>query len=249
MSNGLGNPAAVAIVSSVASSEQGQEAIGEIGTALKIVFIAGGVLLTGKYAHSQYKKWNANRYARNNAGDPDLIAAAVIYESFSRFEFPGVLGFLLPSFDVSADEAALYQIASKVTSAKAVAKVYKIVFDRELHTDIKNGLDTQEMQTFWNIINAPENNTETSLYAIGSKLYVAKRNGISVNIAEQNANLEWSGTGNLYGNFQFNDEVGEVIAHGDFNGENYYIVEDCNFFGFGCKQGVVLQNQISNDKL
>ncbi|WP_044398815.1 hypothetical protein [Lacinutrix sp. Hel_I_90] len=245
MSTGLGNPALIA----VASSKEGQNAIGQGINALKYVLIIGGTIFASKIAYDQYKKWRAEKYARDNAGDPNLVAAAVIFNSFSRFEFPGVLGFLLPSFEISANERALYDIASQVESVKAVSKAYKILFDRTLFFDVSKGLDTQEMQNFWNIIKAESTNTDTTTqYPIGSTLYVADKSGILVNEAIQDQNGNWSGTNNLYGKYSYKQVVGKVIAIGVFENENYYIVQQIRFSQCltNCQIGVVLQSQVDN---
>lgn len=252
----LSNPLAIA---TVASSDEGQKAIGNTLKGVQILLVVAGTFMIGSYAWNQFKKWRAEKYANENAGNPNLIAAAIIYNSFSRFEAPGILSFLLPSFDISADEDALYNIASKVTNVKAVSDAYKILFDRNLVFDTQNGLDSQELQTFWNIINAPQQNNDTSTpYPIGSILYSANRDLI-INTAEKNENEIWEGTNILFGQFQLNDEVGKIVDTGKVTlnmtedeslvGQVYYIIEDCNWLGFNCKNGVVVHSQVRNKEL
>jgi hypothetical protein len=258
----MGNPAAVTAVSTVASSEAGQKAISGTVNAVKLLLIVGGGLFALQYGVKKYKEWRADSYARENAGNPNLIAAAVIYGSFSRFEFPSILSWILPSFEISTDEAALYQIATKVTNIQAVSDAYKILFDRNLFFDTQKGLDTAEMQNFWNIINSPANNQDTtSFYPVGSKLYVAQKSGITVNQAEL-VNGKWKGTNLLLGNFKHNELVGEVIAHGKVTesmvnsqtqnlvGQHYYIVKEVRYNQcvWNCLTGVVVQSQVTNEE-
>lgn len=243
---GLGNPALLAL----ANTDAGKDTVKSATKAIQIIAIVVGTVAASKYAWTKFKKWRAEKYARDNAGNPNLTAAAVIYNSFTRLGFPdsSFMSFLIPEFDISTDEDALNDIAAKVTNAKAVSDAYHILFDRELFFDIKNGLDTTELQTFWNTINSPQNNQDTvSLYPLGTTLYVASKNGITVNIAEKDDAGKWKGTGSLYGNFSHMEKLGKVIAHGVFDNENYYIVEDdwCMW----CKTGVVLQHQVTNKQL
>lgn len=256
----MGNPAAVAAVSTAANSEAGQKAINTTVSALKVGAITLGVVFAATYGYKKYKEWRADSYARENAGNPNLVAAAIIYSSFTRFEFPGILNWILPSFDISTDEDALYEIATKITNVKAVSDAYKILFDRNLFFDTQKGLDTDEMQNFWNIINAPSQNQDsTSFYPIGSKLWVAQKSGITVNVAEYKNN-RWQGTNVLMANLKHNDLIGEVIAHGKVTesmvnsstqnlvGQHYYIVKEIRYTQcvWNCLTGVVVQSQVTN---
>lgn len=248
-----GLPAAM-IANEVIGSDEGKKAIGQSINAAKIMLVILGSLAVVRYGNSQFKKLRADRFARENVGNPNLTAAAIIYESFTRVGFPdsSLLSFLIPSINISTDESALYSIASQVTNVKAVSEAYSILFDRNLFDDIRKGLDTSELKTFWNIINSPNDNQNLqTLYPIGTNLYSASKNMITVNKAVKDKNGNWKGTGELYGNFEFREDVGEVIAHGVFtkeNGsdENYYIIEKGWIFK---DQGVVLQHQITNKKI
>lgn len=220
-----------------------------------IIATAGAMALLF-WGPSVYKSWRAKQYARNNAGSPKVIAAGIIANSLIRFEFPGALGWILPDISISTNEAALFQLATQIESYKEVSDAYYILFDGALDQDIQQGLDTQEMQTFYQILKAKGTNQSNETYAVGSTLYCAAKAGIQVFKAAKVGN-GWNGTSELYGNFQFNEEVGKVIAHGivpqgDRNGndgQKYYIVENCFVFGIGCSTGVVLQSQIINRKL
>lgn len=254
----LNNPALLTL----ASTPEGQKAIQKTGGFISKLLIVGGVILVGSYGWSKYKKLRAEKYANKNIGNPNLIAAAIIYKSFKRFEIPGFIGSFLPSFDIWTDEAALNSIAVKVTNIKAVSDAYNILFDRNLFTDTTNGLDTAELNTFWNIIKSPSTNEESTLYAIGSKLYVAQKPYININQAVKQGNGQWKGTGLLYGKYNYGDLVGVVIAHGkvpqgmEHEGQNYYIVQEIQsplypFSGqclYNCLTGVVVQGQVSNIK-
>ncbi|WP_299681120.1 hypothetical protein [uncultured Tenacibaculum sp.] len=248
---GLQSPiTALSIANSAANTEEGKKAIGQGVNAVKYLIGAFGVIAIGKLGYSQFKKIRSDRFARENVGNPNLTAAAIIYDSFTRLGFPdsSVLSYLIPSVNISTDESALYEIATQVTNVKAVSEAYTILFDRSLFKDIHKGLDTDELKRFWNIINSPSANNQKTLYPIGSKLYSGSKNKITVNIAVKE-NGSWKGTGELYNTFNFREEVGEVIAHGVHNGENYYIVEQFFWSGLSKKQGVVLQHQVTNEKI
>ncbi|MFL0088533.1 hypothetical protein V2647_07790 [Tenacibaculum maritimum] len=246
---GMGNPLAI---SAVASTQEGQKAINQGVKSLKYIFVIVGGIAAAKYMNNQYKKLRADRFARENVGNPNLVAAAIIYESFTRIGFSesNILSYLIPSVNISTDEATLYKIAKSVTNVKAVSEAYSILFFRNLFTDIRKGLDTEELQTFWSIISSPavSENTKT-LFPIGSKLYCAVKKGITINKAKKE-NGEWKGTSELYGNYEFRDKLGTVIAHGVWNykdgtKENYYIIQGY----FGIDEGVVLQHQITNEEI
>ena len=264
MSKGLNNPALALTAAEFAKSETGKNTIKATTDAFKILLIVGGSIFAGRLAYKQYKKWRAERYANDNAGNPNLIAAAIIFKSFKRFEFPGPLGFLLGSFDYSTDEDALNDIAIKVTDIKAVSDAYRILFDRNLFFDTQKGLDTEELKTFWNKINAPNTNTDnTTNYPLGTKLHCASKSAILVNQAEKDANGHWKGTNMRYGQFNHGDLVGEVIAYGKvnepgnpLNGQTYYIVKKVFNPWFpdegecvtNCFTGVVVQSQVQPKK-
>ncbi len=256
---GLSNPiVAATAVSTALDSDQGKKAVGQAVNAAKYMLFAAGLYAALRFANKKFKAARADAFARENVGNPNLTAAAIINESFTRIGFGSgnLWSYLLPEFDISTDEAALYEIASKVTNIKAVSEAYKILFDRNLFEDTRNGLDTKELQKFWDIISSPDRNTNNNiLFPIGSTLYCAAKTGITVNIAKKDASGNWKGTSTLLENYKFGEEVGEVVAHGVFvdpNGhkENYYIVKDCFLlWKFNCKTGVVLQHQVTNEKL
>ncbi|CAL2104478.1 conserved protein of unknown function [Tenacibaculum sp. 190130A14a] len=251
---GMGNALVAATAVSAVNSEEGKKTISQGVSALKwgvlLLGIGSGVFLLNR----QFKKIRAERFARENAGNPNLTAAAIIYESFTRIGFSpsSFLNFLIPEINISTDEDALNDIARQVTNIKAVSHAYYILFDRNLFSDVQKGLDTEELKRFWEIINSPSKNfNNNTLFPIGSDLYCAVKTGITVNIAELENN-NWKGTGTLFGKFAFREKVGEVIANGvftkgDLTRENYYIVET-SILGFFKKTGVVLQHQITNEE-
>ncbi|WP_299431564.1 hypothetical protein [uncultured Aquimarina sp.] len=248
---GLGNPAALVAANALAPSvaKATDRSVDFFSKNAKPIALTAGTLALIYFGPKWYRNWRAKKYANDNIGNPNLIAAGIIYNSFSRFEPKGFLSLILPSFDISTDEDALFKIASDPKiNIKTVAEAYKILFQRNLGFDVQNGLDTQELNTFYSILQSGISNDLETLYPIGSTLYVAKKEGIIVNKAS-NQTGTWLGTNELFKQALFNEELGDVIAHGNFEGENYYIIEDCNIFGFNCEQGVVLQNQIRNEKL
>ncbi|WP_299106035.1 hypothetical protein [uncultured Tenacibaculum sp.] len=251
---GMGNPLVTATAVSAINSEEGQKTIKQGVSALKWGLIILGVVSGGYLLNKEFKKARAKRFSRENAGNPNLTAAAIIYESFTRIGFSpsSFLSYLIPEINISTNETALNDIARQVTNIKAVSHAYYILFDRQLFTDIRKGLDTKELKRFWEIINSPSKNINiNTLFPIGSELFCAVKTGITVNIAELENNV-WKGTGVLYGKFAFREKVGEVVAHGvltkeDKTQENYYIVES-SILGFFKKTGVVLQHQITNEE-
>ncbi|WP_282021192.1 hypothetical protein [Tenacibaculum aiptasiae] len=252
---GMGNPLVIAGATNIVNSKEGQKAIGQGANALKVIFLVLGVAAGLRYVNIQYKKLRAKNFARENAGNPNLTAAAIIYESFTRVGFPesSFLSMLIPSINISTNEGALYDIATKVSNVKAVSHAYYILFDRSLFTDIHKGLDTEELKKFWGTISSTsQNQNSTTLYPIGSTLYCADKNGITVNQAEKE-NGVWKGTGHFYDKLKFGEKVGDIIAHGSFEHpdgrkENYYIVESYFFAIPFTKTGVVLQHQVTNEK-
>lgn len=249
---------AIAVANTIANTEEGKKAIGQSITAAKYLTLGIASVFVFRFANSKFKELRADRFARRNIGNPNLTAAAIIYEAFTRIGFPpsSLLSYLIPSVNISTDEAALFAIASKVTNVKAVSEAYSILFNRNLFEDLRKGLDTKELKKFWEIISSPSRNTnQTQLYPIGTDLYSASKTMITVNIAEQ-INGKWKGTGRLYKTFKFGEEIGEVIAHGVFKKpdgtkENYYIVKRY-FISFPfpiLKTGVVVQHQVTNEKL
>ncbi len=252
----MGNPLVLTTAVTALSSDEGQKAIGQTANALKVLVVTAGIYFTGKFAIKKLKEVRARNFANENAGHPDLTAASVIFKSFKRFSFPGFLGFLLPTFDISTDESALNNIARKVTNVKSVSDAYRILYDRNLFQDVTGGLDTEELQTFWNFINSPSQNLDVkTTYPIGSVLYAAVKKGITVNIAEQDVDNTWKGTNKLYKKIQGGEVVGEIVSlgiwsHEEGRQENYYIVKDCwnNAWDWNCKYGVVFQHQVTNEK-
>jgi hypothetical protein len=254
----IANPVALA---TAASSKEGQKAIGQITTAAKVALLVGGGLLAANFAWKKFKEFRADKYIRDNIGNPNLIAAGVIHNSFLRLTAPGVFSLFFPEINISTDEDQLNIIANNITNVKAVSDAYKIMFDRNLGQDVQSGLDSEELQRFWNLLNSTQNNETSTLYPLGSELYVADRNGILVNKAEK-INNRWIGTNLLYGNFERNEFVGKVIAHGVIDesiagnsqsnliGENYYIVRKTGWcYLTSCDTGVVIQEQITNKEV
>ena len=228
-------------------------------TKIKCAFASSPSL--GKFLNSEYKKLRAKQFAKENIGHPNLIAASIIAESFTRFGVSkssfNLLSYILPEITISTDEATLYDIASKVTNIKAVSNTYYILFDRNLHEDITKGLSNTEAQRFWKILNSPlVNQDNATMYGVGLTLFSAVKGKLTrVNKAFKNESGKWEGTNNSYGNFKTGEAIGVVVANGVFTHvkgdkkgqkENYYIVKDClvDFLNWKCDYGVVLQHQV-----
>lgn len=247
---GLNNPLAIA---SIANTKEGQKTIQQGTVAARYIIMTLGIGVTLWYANKQFKKLRAKRFAEENVGNPNLIAATIIYSSFRRLEMPTFVSLIFPDITYSVDEDQLNEIASQITNVKAVSDAYRILFDRNLVQDISSDLSTDEALTFWNMINSPTTNTTQTLYPLGSDLYtVSVRTTVNKAVKDEHGN--WKGTGELYGNFKKNDLIGQIVDHGvwtheDGTQENYYIVEKCIIWGIGCDTGVVLQHQVTNIKL
>lgn len=250
-------------ISSFANSKEGKKTITQTANALKYLVLGLGIYFTGKLAYGKFKDIRAKNFANENIGHPDLIAATIIKQSFTRFGFPksSILSFLVSEIDISTDEKSLFTIASKITSIKEVARAYKILFDRNLQEDLQKGLDNKEAQKFWRILNAKAVNTNKSLYGVGLDLYAAvKGKEIRVNKAVKDSSGKWKGTNQSYGNFKNGEFVGKIIENGVWqhkNGskENYYIVKQSIYqaatdgvFTDDRRIGVVLQHQITDIK-
>mgnify|MGYP000480589446 CR=1 FL=1 len=258
-SKGLRNPLALATATTALNSKQGQQAVGQTVNAVKLLVVALGLYLAGKWSWQQFKKFRAKQYANKNIGHPDLIAASTIASSFKRFGFEksSVLSYILPQITVSTDEATLYDLASKITNIKAVSDAYNVLFDRSLQQDLQNDLSNTEAQKFWRILNADAINTDTYMYGINLTLYSAiKGKETRVNKAIQ-VNGKWEGTNESYGNFKTGEPIGIVIANGVFTddkgkAENYYIVQRNGFGNWNpldnWDTGVVLQHQVTEKK-
>lgn len=244
---GLGNPAAIAAAGELAPLAEKilDRRANFLEKNTKPILLTVGVIAGVYFGPKLYKKWRANRYANNNIGNPNLTAAAIIFSSFKRIKTSGLLSWIVPEINYWTNESALNDIASDPRiNIKSVANAYKIMYDRNMFNDVQGGLSTNELNVWYSILNSQDGNQTSVLYPIGSDLFVAKPS-IIVNIAEK-VNGQWKGTGKLYKKASFNEEIGEVIDHGVFQGENYYIVKDCNFLGFDCETGVVLQSQVTD---
>ncbi len=244
---GLSNPAVAAALAPAANTAV--KGAGDfISKNAKPILLAAGATALVVFGPKAYRNYRAKKYANANIGNPNLVAASIIFASFKRFKFPGFIGLFVPDINISTDEDSLNRIASDPkTHIKEVARAYKILFQRNLAQDVQQGLSTKELRTFYSLLQSKPINDDKTLYPIGSTLFVAKKPHITVNEATKQGN-SWKGTSFLFGNFNFNEKVGKVIANGIWNGENYYIVEKCGLGPFFCNTGVVLQHQVTNEK-
>lgn len=246
----LVNPVTTAIVGAKAANKT-SDFISNNGKGILITLATVGAIY---YVPKQWKKWRAERYARANIGKPHVTAAAIIHESFAKVGFKsGLFSYLLPEFNIYTDEAALMNIASRISNIQLVAKAYKILFDADLFKDTTNGLSTSELNTFYNAIGAATHNDDPQLensYLIGDLLYCAKKPSIRVPQVTQQEDGAWITTEKLYGNFTHKDLIGQVIALGIYEPENkrYYIVKSCAFLGFWCDYGIVWADQVTNEE-
>lgn len=258
----MGNPLALITASNVVNSKEGQKAVGQTVNAAKVLIVTAGVFFTAKYAYSKFKEIRARNFANENIGHPDLIAASIIYESFTRIGYPpsSILSYIFSEINISTDEASLYEIASNVTDIKAVANAYYILYDRNLQEDLQKGTSNKEAKKFWSILNSPVFNQDTgTMYGVGLELFSAiKGKTLRVNKAVQDSLGKWKGTNESYGNFKTGQAIGTIVSNGVWthkegskkgSKENYYIVKDGLFSDwdfFNRNHGVVLQHQITD---
>lgn len=254
-SKGLKNPAAVALAPSAmelagkAFEFQGRQVDFLQKNAKPILLTVAAVTLI-YFGPKWYKKLRAENYAKKNIGRPEVTAAAIIYNSFSRFEPKGFLGLILPSFNISTNEEALYDIARKVSNITEVAKAYSILFDRNLLFDIQDGLNSKELNTFVGIINGKDGNPDIKRTILaGSKVFNAKKETIAVKEAVLRDGV-WKSTNNLFANVSPNEPIGEVVSSHIYEptGSRYYIVKKCSLFVV-CNYGLVWDFQVTDKKI
>jgi len=255
---GLHNPAAVAIAPSVIDSVKStadsllkiqHNQLDFFQKNAKPIALTLGAIGLIYFGPKWYRKWRADNYAKKNIGKPEVTAAAIIYSSFSRFEPTGFLSYILPTFNISANEQALYDIARKVSNISEVANAYDILFNRNLLTDIQDGLSTNELNTFIAIINGKDGNPDISRTILaGSTVYNSKKETIAIKEAKE-TNGVWQSTNNLFADVAPNEKIGEVVSSHVYQptGSTYYIVKKCSFFAF-CDYGLVWDIQITDKK-
>ncbi|KAB8153384.1 hypothetical protein EZY14_009130 [Kordia sp. TARA_039_SRF] len=221
----------------------------------KPIMLTLGTVALLYYGPKYSRNVRAKNFANNNIGNPNAIAAAILDGSFTRLGYrEGFLSVLMPEWDIAADEDAIYQVADSVTDVQAVAEAYNILTrGRVLLDDLKSGLATDEMKSFFNRIQSIGYNNSEEVFLIGAELYNAKKSRITLPQIEKNSKGEWVTTGELYGDFEPNDFVGEVFGSGvDSEGKTYYNIQWCTFFQWqwtycGLK-GRVYHDQVTNIK-
>lgn len=238
-STSLGNPLAVA------AADKGVTFLTNNWKPVVLTLGTIGVLYFGP---KWYRKVRAKNYANNNIGNPNVMAAAIFYNSFTRIGFAdsSFLSYVFPEINLWTDEDSLYNIAHQVSSLNEVAKSYNILFGRVLFNDLHSGLDSDEMSNFYTIIRQGSHNQSTQKYLVGDKLYCAIQR-ISIPEVEQKNDGSWVETGRLYDNYQYRDYVGTIYYNGYLEEENkhYYIISYCTLIG--CFDwGIVWQDQVTN---
>lgn len=258
--NGLGNPAA-AIVATKSVEKltpaindtiiEGNKRMGKthdfmLKNAVPVVVtlaVVAGVYFGSKW----YKKYRVKKYARENIDNPDVQAAGIFRKAFVKFEPEGVLSWFLPQINIWTNSNELMKIARSTSSLKNVAKAYSILFDGDLYKDIQNGLDSSDLKEFYATINGTSGNPAIKVrLAKGDKVFSAKKGEtLKVYKAEWDSKAnKWKQIGELYGNFEFNQEIGKVHASYNYSAESvYYIVERGTIFK---DYGLVWDNTIKN---
>ncbi len=233
--------------------------IAETGDFLKKLFLVAGIAGGTYLTYREYKKYRRRKYLEANINNSNVQAAIVINDAFLNFEPSGVLSWFLPSFNISTDTNQLYAIAQNVTDLTEVAKAYNMVFDRNLSDDLSQASGAVYI-SFMNIINNKGDaqiNEATGTYDIvlaGDTIYSAV-NGSTLSVKKAVYNSEtnqWQSTNELYGNFGYGDEIGEVVTSVLFTQSpisRYYIVKTGGFLGIGVSYGLVWDNQITNNKI
>lgn len=198
-----------------------------------------------------YRSIVAKTFIRNNPGSPYVRASYIIANSVKTFTIPSILGDLF-SINYSTNENSINNALASVDSYPELASAYYKIFGRNLDSDLQNALDENELSDAFDIVN--DFQTTTS-FPVGSDLYVKSGQNITINEAVFK-NGEWQPTNNLYGSNIHNagDSIGSIEATGivpvgmELAGQTYYIVKDCNWFGFDCDYGVVVHSQVTNKK-
>lgn len=199
-----------------------------------------------------YREWRAKNFIRNNAGNPYVRASFVIANSIKTFTIPSIFGDLF-SMNYDTNENSINNALALAPDYTELAKVYYTLFNRNIDTDLQAALDEDELSDTYDVINGTQNTTR---FPNGSTLYVKAGNDIVINKAVQE-NGSWKGTNALYISgtsfFEPKETVGTIHFSGIVtdpndpnNGQVYYIVQDCNWFGSNCDFGVVLHSQVTN---
>ncbi len=226
----MGNPLAVigaTEVASVAKTKAGQKVIDDTFTAVKVAVLVAGAIFIAKYGYGQYKQYRAKKYARENAMRPEVQIALMFYNAM-KGNIVSVLGFEVDIPD-GTDEQVLNNLALQCDLV-SVAKAYKILFDRELMTDINEELDSDELRTFFNRLRAKGSDTTTppeklKAFPKGTTVYCRNKNGITLLRADfKNGKVVVTKENKDF--YEYAKEIGKIQAVvKDENGEIFYVID------------------------
>lgn len=237
---GLSNPVVVAAVASKAADQANatRKSIGKFFQRNGKVMLGTVTGLVVTYvAYKEIKKYRKRVYIEKNLGNYNLIAAMVMYKSMHRISKPVFpFNLLISSIPDGTDEAALFNIATKVTNIQEVAKAYRIVFDVSLADDINSELTNSEMVRFYNtIINkSTYTGSTTAIYPNGTPIYVLNPNGLTV----------YDVKGNYLAHKDFGEHIGWVEYH--FPTQKMYKIDRKGVVDTVMGPGYVMKKDVTN---
>ncbi len=230
MNKGMSNPAVILAATEIAKTDAGKKAIEATGNAVKLIFMIGGVVLTGWYANKKYKEWRVKKYLTENASKKEVQLAMLFRGAMKR----------LPSIDLlwteisipdGTDEDLINLLGRNEVSIDLISKAYKIIFDSVLLTDINSELSGTELQTFFKGVNATGTDNTTPAnsfvhYLKNQTIWVRKKDTPLATRRATKQNGHWIITNDSKGQFTFGEKIGSIYdikIHP--NGEIDYIID------------------------
>jgi hypothetical protein len=239
MKDNLGNPLAIAAGAQAANSFVQNKTVQKVG---KVVLI-GGVSIVGiMFTRAQLRKSRARRVMRK--GTPEVQQAINLRIAMKGSNaFPSEKGFnfftSLPTpFGVlwdlpdGTDEDLIYKTAAKISNWPQVQKDYKDIFYKELISDLRDELDNDELEQFYNVLNrlntkdtdtattTTSSGTKVNHYRVGELVY-AVRDGVKDFLNEQLFTVDDT--------YDIGDEIGKITKVLIKNGKVVYQLEHDGF--------------------
>jgi hypothetical protein len=249
----MNNPYAVAAAANIGGKiavKTGDFVSNNAKTILVVILSIFAITFGPKY----YKEYVAKKFIRDNPANIYVRASFIIANSVKTFAIPTFFGNLF-SFNYNVNESSINNALASVgaNNFAELARVYYKLFSRNLDSDLQSALDEEELQSAYDVIDDVQSSTS---FAIGTLLKVKAGADITVNQAIYEAGM-WAGTDKLMDTSKNVHKAGEEIGIVHFKGivsetdlqhagKTYYIVENCNWFGFDCDYGVVLNSQVTN---
>lgn len=223
----LGNPLVVASAVEASKTDAGQKAIKDTTNAIKIGVLVAGSIFLARYGYSQYKKFRARKYAKENGHKPEVQAAVMLHSAM----FSGTLDILGFEFTIpdGTDETVLNNLALQI-DLKQVSDAYKILFDRTLLFDVQNELTGSELQVFFNRLKTQGADVQTPAesiqpYLVGETLWCRNKSGLVLKRADiDSGKIEVSDESK--GKYAYGEEIGKVVkVFKAENNEVFYVID------------------------